>query len=83
MITWTSKGIELEADPRRLILQEVGCEGANVTTPPVKERMEDVYESEPFKFSSEEAARYRSVSMRLAYLPQDRPDLLLLGKELA
>ena len=41
LATWTSEGIELEADPRHveLILQEVGCEGAKVTTPLVKERM--------------------------------------------
>ena len=31
----------------------------------------------------EQAAMYRSASMRLAYLSQDRPDLLVLGKELA
>ena len=78
-----SEGIELEADPRRveLILQEVGGEAAKITTPLVKKRMEDVCESEPL--SNEEAARYRSVSMRLAYLSRDRPDLLLPGKELA
>ena len=35
------------------------------------------------ELSEEQATMYRSASMRLAYLSQDRPDLLVLGKELA
>ena len=83
LVSWTSRGIELEADPRHvdIILKEVGCEGAKVTTALVKERIEQVEEAEPL--SSEDASWYRSVSMRLAYLSQDRPDLQVLAKELA
>ena len=55
-------------------LKKVGCEGA-------KERIQQVEEAEPL--SSNDAAWYRSVSMRLAYLAQDRPDLQVLAKELA
>ena len=35
LVTWTDKGIEMEADPRHvdLLLQEVVCEGSKVTTP--------------------------------------------------
>ena len=41
LLTWTDKGIELEADPRHvaIILREVGCEGCKVTTPLVEERV--------------------------------------------
>ena len=33
LVTWTDRGIELEADPRHvdLLLNEVACEGAKVT----------------------------------------------------
>ena len=83
LVTWTDKGIELEADPRHvaLLIQEVGCEGSKVSTPLVKERIEEALNSE--ELPEEQAAMYRSASMRLAYLSQDRPDLLVLGKELA
>ena len=83
LVTWTDRGIELEADPRHvdLLLNEVGCEGAKVTTPLVKERAEEALNTEDL--DEELCGLYRSASMRLAYLSQDRPDLLVLGKELA
>ena len=83
LVTWTERGIELEADPRHveLILREMGCEGAKVTTALTKERVDEVKDAEPL--DDEEAKRYRSVSMRLSYLAQDRPDLQVLAKELA
>ena len=59
----------------------VGCEGSKVTTPLIKERIEEALASE--ELDEETSAMYRSASMRLAYLSQDRPDLLVLGKELA
>eukprot|EP00435_Cladocopium_sp_Y103_P009379 s2381_g2.t1 len=51
----------------------MGCEGAKVTTALTKERVDEVKDAEPL--DDEEARRYRSVSMRLSYLAQDRPDL--------
>ena len=83
LVTWTDRGIELEADPRHvdLLLNEVGCEGAKVTTPLVKERVEEALNAEDL--DEQLCGLYRSASMRLAYLSQDRPDLLVLGKELA
>ena len=86
LVTWTDRGIELEADPRHvdLLLNEVGCvgcEGAKVTTPLVKERVEEALNAEDL--DEELYGLYCSASMRLAYLSQDRPDLLVLGKELA
>ena len=73
----------MEADLRHvdLLLNEVGCEGAKVTTPLVKERVEEALNAEDL--DEELCGLYRSASMRLAYLSQDRPDLLVLGKELA
>jgi len=56
LVTWTNKGIQLEADPKTL----------------VKKRIEEG-----------QATMYRSASVRLANLSPDRPDLLVLGKELA
>ena len=75
LVTWTDRGIELEADPRHvdLLLNEVGCEGAKVTTPLVKERVEEALNAEDL--DEELCGLYRSASMRLAYLSQDRPDL--------
>ena len=57
-MTWTDNGIELEADPRHvdLILKEVGCEGSKVTTPLVKERMEEVESAE--KLNEADASQY-------------------------
>ena len=82
LITWTDRRIELEADPRHidLLLNGVGCEGAKVTTPLVKERVEEALNAEDL--DEELCGLYPSASMRLAYLSQDRPDLLVLGKEL-
>ena len=83
LVTWSAKGIELEADPRHaeIIMNEMGCAGAKVSSALVKERVEEVDSAEPL--DPEEIPRYRSVSMRLAYLAQDRPDLQVLAKELA
>ena len=61
--------------------RKLGCEGSKVSTPLVKERIEEALNSE--ELSEQQATMYRSASMRLAYLSQDRPDLLVLGKELA
>ena len=76
LVTWTDCRIELEADPR-----QVRCEGVKVTAPLVKERVEEALNAEDL--DEELCGLYRSASMRLAYLSQDRPDLLVLGKELA
>ena len=59
-----------------LLLKEIDCEGANVTTPLIKERLEEVQDAEAL--DSDVAAKYGSVSMRLSYLAQDRLDLLVL-----
>ena len=47
----------------------------------MKERVEEALESEDL--SEDMIGMCRSASMRLAHLSQDRPDLLVLGKEFA
>ena len=47
----------------------------------MKDRVEEALNAE--ELDEELCGSYRSASMRLAYLSQDRPDLLVLGKELA
>ena len=73
-VTWSDQSIELEADPRHveLLLKEVGCEGSKVTTPLVKERIEEALSSE--ELDADSAAMYRSARMRLAYVSQNRPE---------
>lgn len=81
LVTWAREGAELEVDPCHvdLISPEVGCKGANVTTPPAKERVEEVHESE--LLSEEEAAMYRSANMRLAFYPKIDLAFSLLGND--
>ena len=83
LVTWTDRGIELEADPRHvdLLLYEVGCEGVKVT------RLHRLWKSE-WKKRSTRKIWMKSYVVCIAqqvcdYLSQDRPDLLVLGKELA
>jgi len=76
LLSWTSEGLELEADPRHasLIVQAMGVTGAKVTTPMVKEPADQAL-VEDVKLSSDWVPLYRSTTMRAAYLSQDRPDL--------
>jgi thiol-disulfide isomerase/thioredoxin len=86
IITWTSEGIEWEADPRHadLIVKSVGVTGCKVSTPGVKEKVEVLEdENEELDLSPEEAKIYRSTAMRAAYLSQDRPDIQVPCRELA
>ena len=84
LVTWTQNGLELEADPRHvdIVLQESGLSsGSSVTSPLVKLKAMD--ETDDEALSDEDAARYRSLSMRIGYLSLDRPDLLRATRELA
>ena len=76
LISWTREGIELEADPRHaeLVIRAVGVTGMKVTTPMVKEAAENALE-EDIPLAQELVPLYRSITMRAAYLSQDRPDL--------
>ena len=83
LVTWTEKGIEMEADPRhvQLVLQQLNLEAATpVATPLVKTKPGEENDT---PLSTSEAATYRSTAMRLGYLSLDRPDLLRTVRELA
>ena len=85
LLTWTSSGIEWEADPRhvKIVLQALGladCKG--VSAPGVKEKTNGDVEEDEF-LSDEKLTWYRSLSQRAAYLGQDRPDLGVACREMA
>ncbi|CAK0894978.1 unnamed protein product, partial [Prorocentrum cordatum] len=71
--------VELEADKRHVekLLKELGLEKCSiVTTPRVKLALEEVqaHETSPL-LSPAEATKYRSATMRLKYVDQDRIDI--------
>ena len=77
--------IEYEADARHaeLIARSLSLEGAkSVGTPMVKKKATD-YEVVSPKLGTEGATLYRSLTMRAAYLGQDRADIQVAVKELA
>ena len=84
LISWTSEGIELEADPRHaeLVIRAVGVTGTKATTPMVKEAADNSLE-EDTPLAQELVPFYRSNTMRAAYLSQDRPDVLTPVRVLA
>ena len=83
MAAWTDEGIEYEPDSRHaeLVVKQLKMheKGVNsVITPGVKEDRED---DTPLDASM--SSLYRSLTMRINYLAQDRADLQYSGKELA
>ena len=84
LIKWTSSGITTEADPRHaeLLMRDVGVTGSKVTTPLAKPDRGSDIDEEP-RLTCSQATWYRSNTMRLAYLSQDRPDLQRAVRELA
>ena len=84
IVTWGVGGVRWEADPRHaeLVIAACGVTGARVTTPSVREKVEDTDKDDPY-LTPEETTAYRSATMRAAYLSQDRPDLQQAVRELA
>ena len=78
LVTWTDVGIEMEADRRHaeLVVRETGVTGAKVTTPIVREPNDLDDEVCEDSLPSDDIPGYRSTTMRVAFLSQDRPDLL-------
>ena len=64
LVTWTERRNELEGDARHaeIIIREMAWVGGKITTPLVKERIEEVENAETL--FPENISRYRSVSMR-------------------
>ena len=83
LITWDEGGITWEPDPRhiQLLCKHVGVTG-QVTTPLVKEKVE-VLDLVDEVLDSELTTAYRSNTMRMAYLAQERTDLQRATRELA
>ena len=82
LVTWTNRGIEMEADPRHvdLVLEHLKLTSASpVTTPLVKSTGDE----DETPLDKEEASLYRSIAMRIGYLSSDRPDMLRTVRELA
>ena len=82
LVTWTNRGIEMEADPRHvdLVLEHLRLTSASpVTTPLVKSTGDE----DETPLDKEEASLYRSIAMRIGYLSSDRPDMLRTVRELA
>ena len=85
ILRWTAEGIIYETDPRHvdLVVKALGVTKP-VTTPLVRESpVPDDQEVEDKKISEEEATLYRSCTMRVGYIAQDRTDLQRATRELA
>ena len=85
ILRWTAEGIIYETDPRHvdLVVKALGVTKP-VTTPLVRESpVPDDQEVEDKKLSEEEATLYRSCTMRIGYIAQDRTDLQRATRELA
>lgn len=76
--------IEIEADPRHadIIIQSLGLASASkaVVTPGLKQKVDAAADT---PLPANEAQAYRSLTMRAAYIAEDRPDLKFATKELA
>ena len=80
--------LDIEADGRHvpLIIAEAGCDGRTKAVATPREKLKDAVVLENLKskvLDRERATRYRSASMRLSYLAQDRMDLVEVAKCLA
>lgn len=83
IISWTREGVTWEPDPRHvdLVVKALGVTG-KVVTPLVKEKLEELDE-EDVPLADDQVKVYQSLTMRLGYLSQDRPDLQRAVRELA
>ena len=83
LVTWDNRATHMEADPRHvdLILGELGAPNGNISTPIVRLKHEEVEDETPL--SSAEVTQYRSLCMRAMYISQDRPDLMIVTRELS
>ena len=83
IITWHMWGISWEADPRHaeIVYTSLGVSGHKVSAPVVREKIGDDQGACPL--GPEDAAIYRSMAMRIAYLAMDRPDLQQCVRDLA
>ena len=82
IITWTTNGIEYEADPRHaeILMRDLEIFAKDsVVTPGVKRRAEDIESNQPLP--DEQHTQYRCLAARANYLSLDRPDICFAAKE--
>ena len=92
LIEWTADGITWEPDPRHaeLIVKSLNITTGTAVTPLAKSGSRRKDEDDPFiedgeeqLLEGEDVTTYRSTTMRMSYLSQDRTDLQRVVRELA
>ena len=83
IVEWTDEGISWEADPRHaeLIRMSFGVTGRSVSTPGVKDRLDDIEGETPLE--EEAADRYGANTMRAQYLSSGSPEIQVECRDLA
>ena len=79
----STEGITWEADPRHaeLIRKSFGVTGRSVTTPGVRDKLDDIEGEAPV--DKEAADRYHANTMRAQKLSSDRPEIKVECRDLA
>ena len=83
IVRWTSKGYEMEADPRHceLVLKQLNIEGQkSLSSPGVEGQDEEDGENDEL-LKGDQASSFRGITARLNYLSADRPDIQYATKE--
>ena len=83
IVSWNEQGIQYEPDQRHVetVIKTLGLEkGKSVVTPGAKDKLDTDSDK---AIEGAQATLYRSLTMRLSYLAQDRPDIQFSCKELA
>ena len=83
LVEWTAEGITLEADSRHaeLIRKSFGVTGRSVTTPGVRDKLNDFEGESPT--DKEAADRYLANTMRAQYLSSERPEIQVECRDFA
>ena len=84
ILCWAQDGMAWEPGPRHadIVVRTLGAT-QKVTTPLVRERLEDTEQGDDELLDTDATKLYQSVTMRVGYLAQDRPDLQRAVRELA
>ena len=86
LLSWTTKGIEWESDPRHaaiLVKTLVTDSGKGATAPGCREKAAEADPDNDEPLPEDRMTWYRSLAQRAAYLAQDRPDLGVSCREMA
>ena len=83
IIRWGSEGIEYEPDPQHVDLVVKTLKVTRPVTTPLVRENPNAADEEDVPLSEESATIYRSCTMRIGYIAQDRTDLQRVTRELA